>query len=100
MMAPDSGYDPPSQLREETIVALRASLREYVADGSASSLSQSLLHLAGEARERHVPPEQVLVVLKDVWHSMPEVRAMTDVRQQARLLERLVTMCIKEYYST
>jgi hypothetical protein len=30
---------------------------------------------------------------------MPEVRAMTDSAEQVRLLQRVVTMCIKEYYS-
>jgi hypothetical protein len=39
-------------------------------------------------------------VLKDVWGTLPEVRAMTDTGAQVRLLQRVVTMCIKEYYSS
>ena len=55
--------------------------------------------MSAEARERAILPEQLLVVLKDVWGTLPEVRAMTDAGEQVRLLQRVVTMCIKEYYS-
>jgi hypothetical protein len=44
-------------------------------------------------------PEQLLVVLKGVWNGLPEVRTMSDSSQQMRLMQRVVTMCIKEYYS-
>jgi hypothetical protein len=37
--------------------------------------------------------------LKEAWSSLPEVRAMNDSGEQVRLLQRVVTMCIKEYYS-
>ena len=40
----------------------------------------------------------LLVLLKDVWGGLPEVRSMSDSREQIRLLQRVVTMCIKEYY--
>ena len=44
-------------------------------------------------------PEQLLIVLKDIWSGLPEVRSMSDARAQTSLLQRVVTMCIKEYYS-
>ena len=31
--------------------------------------------------------------------TLPEVCAMSDTGNQIRLLQRVVTMCIKEYYS-
>ena len=99
MMAPDSSHVPPGQLDQATIAALQSALRDYVAVGASSALPESLVLLADEAREKHILPEQLLIVLKNLWNSLPEVRAMTDSRQQARLLERVVTMCIKEYYS-
>jgi hypothetical protein len=55
--------------------------------------------MAGEARARSILPEQLLVVLKDVWSSLPEVRSTHESREQISLLQRVVTMCIKEYYS-
>ena len=100
MMAPDSSHMPPSQLDQATLAALESALREYVAVGASASLPSTLVLISDEAREKHILPEQLLIVLKDVWNSLPEVRAMTDKRQHARLLERVVTMCIKEYYSS
>jgi hypothetical protein len=99
MMAYDSSQTPPSRLAEDTIDAVRAALREYLDTGSSSVLQVSLLRMSSEAREKAMLPEQVLIVLKDVWNGLPEVRAMTDTSEQIRLLQRVVTMCIKEYYS-
>ncbi len=99
MMAPDSSHVPPGQLDPATIAALQSALREYVSTGSSSSLQECLARLAEEARARHILPEHLLVVLKETWNALPQVRAMADSRQQARLLERVITMCIKEYYS-
>jgi hypothetical protein len=39
------------------------------------------------------------VALKEVWHAVPEVRAMSDTAAQVKMLQRVVTMCIREYYS-
>ena len=100
MMAHDSGPIPASRLDDHTVDAMRLALRTYLRDGSdPDAVRPSLLLIAGEARARAILPEQLLVVLKDVWHSMPEVRSMSDSREQVRLLQRVVTMCIKEYYS-
>ena len=99
MMAYDSGQTPLSRLEPETLDALRASLREHLMAGSSPALQACLLAMATEAREKSIPAEQVLIALKDVWAKLPEVRAMTDPKEQVRLLQRVVTMCIKEYYS-
>jgi predicted ATPase len=56
--------------------------------------------MASEARTRSMLPEQLLIVLKDVWHGLPEVRSMHDTREQVPMLQRVVTMCIKEYYNS
>jgi hypothetical protein len=100
MMAHDSGLTSPSRLDDAAIELLRAALRDYLQDSKdPSTLRPSLLHIASEARGRAMLPEQLLVVLKDVWASLPEVRSMTNTREQISLLQRVVTMCIKEYYS-
>lgn len=74
-------------------------LREYLATGSSSALQAALVRMASEAREQAIFPEHVLKVLKGAWYDLPEVQAMTDVDERGRLLNRVVTMCIKEYYS-
>jgi hypothetical protein len=100
MMAHDSSQTPPSRLDDETLNAVRQALRAYLHDSTdPAALQASLLLLATDARTRSVLPEQLLVMLKDVWNGLPEVRSMSDSREQIRLLQRVVTMCIKEYYS-
>lgn len=100
MMAFDSSHSPPSRLDDATVDAVRDALRPYLIDDSdPSALQRALLRMSAEAREKDMRAEQLLVSLKDIWHSLPEVRAMTDTAEQVRLLQRVVTMCIKEYYS-
>lgn len=100
MMAADSSHTPPSRLSEDTVAAVRDALRAYLSERSdPHRLQAALLLMSNEARDRTILPEQLLVVLKDTWGTLPEVRAMTDAGEQIRLLQRIVTMCIKEYYS-
>lgn len=100
MMAFDSSLTPPSRLDDATVAAVRDALRGYLAnDAEPGTLQGALKHMSAEARSRDLHAEQLLVVLKDVWSSLPEVRAMTDAGTQVRLLQRVVTMCIKEYYT-
>jgi hypothetical protein len=100
MMAHDSSHTPPSRLDDETVAAVRDALRSYLSRvPEPAALQRALVRMSAEARDRSILPEQLLVVLKDVWGTLPEVRAMTDTGEQVRLLQRVVTMCIKEYYS-
>lgn len=99
MMAHDS-TTPSSRLDDESLNSVRLALRGYLQDSrNPSALQASLLLLATEARARSILPEQLLVTLKETWSSLPEVRAMKDSGEQVRLLQRVVTMCIREYYN-
>jgi hypothetical protein len=99
MMAFDSSLTPPSRLDDATVAAVREALRHYLGDGAdPSALQGTLQQMSAEARAKELRAEQLLVVLKEVWGSLPEVRAMTDTTAQVRTLQRVVTMCIKEYY--
>jgi hypothetical protein len=100
MMAFDSSHPPPSRLDEATVAAVRDALRLYLSDNSdPAALQDALVRMSAEARDKRLHAEQLLVQLKDTWSALPEVRAMTDAAEQVRLLQRVVTMCIKEYYS-
>jgi hypothetical protein len=100
MMAYDSSQNPPSRLDDETVAAVRDALRVYLSGSpDAEALRRALTRMSTEARARSILPEHVLVVLKDVWSSLPEVRAMPETGEQIRMLQRVVTMCIREYYS-
>ena len=99
MMAHDSN-PPSSRLDDESLNAVRLALRAYLRDAENSSALQSALVLAAtEARTRNILPEQLLVTLKELWSTLPEVRAISDTSEQVRLLQRVVTMCIREYYN-
>ena len=80
MMAHDSSHTPPSRLDDDIVDALRAALRAYLQDsrGPEPRCRRRCSRLPTEARARAILPEQLLVVLKDVWSSLPEVRSMTD----------------------
>ena len=100
MMAHDSSLPPSSRLDDESLHAVRLALRGYLQNSEdPSALQPALLRVATEARARGILPEHLLVTLKEVWSGLPEVRGMTDASQQVRLLQRVVTMCIREYYS-
>ncbi len=100
MMAFDSSQTPPSRLDDGTIASVRAALREYITDArDPLPLRAALLAMASEARTKSILPEHLLIALKDVWSSLAEVRDITDVAEQVRMQQRVVTMCIKEYYS-
>jgi hypothetical protein len=86
-------------LAPATIEAVRSALVAYVsAPLAGDELRNALCLLSAEARSKSILPEQLLVILKDVWYSLPAVQAMTEQAAQTRLLQRIVTMCIKEYY--
>jgi predicted ATPase len=100
MMAFDSSQTPPSGLDDGTIASVRAALRVYISDArDPLPLRAALLAMATEARTKSILPEHLLIVLKDIWSSLAEVRDIADVAEQVRMQQRVVTMCIREYYS-
>jgi len=98
-MAHDSSYGRGS-LSPKTIEAVHAALIAYVdAPNSGVQLGAALHAMAAEARDQTMLPEQLLVILKELWYAIPSVRAIKEPSEQVRLLQRVVTMCIREYYA-
>lgn len=90
---------PPPQLADETLRAVDRALASYLANSTRpAELDGALTKLALEARSKAILPERLIVILKDLWFARPEVDALPSGADQARLLERVVTMCIKRYY--
>ena len=102
MMAPTSDSPPPA-LDAETIAAVRAALARYAREGNhTDDLRDLLMRVAAEARAKNIMAERLLVVLKEIWGSLPEVRQQSDrgrVSEQNTLLQQLITRCIREYYT-
>jgi hypothetical protein len=98
----DTGPMPPNALAQETVDSVRRALERYVrstASEPGPELRIALHQLARDAKEKNVPPEQLLVGLKGIWQSIPDVENARDHSEQTRVLQRIVTICIKEYFS-
>jgi hypothetical protein len=86
-------------LREQLLGALSLALR--VGDGSEGARDGGLRRLiqraSQSARERGLRAEQLLILLKETWRELPEVRHV-PFQDADDMLARVVTLCIEEYY--
>lgn len=101
MMAHTSDSPPPA-LDAETVTAVRAVLARYVREGDHSAeLRDLLMRIAAEARAKGIMAERLLVLLKEIWGSLPEVRhaERPAAGEQNALLQQLITRCIQQYYA-
>lgn len=101
MMARDSTPNRP-ELLPASVNSLKVALQEYLERGSDTptvSLQSALRSIAAEAREKQMHAEQLLVILKDVWFALPDIGKVQGAELQNRMLQRVVTLCIREYYS-
>lgn len=83
-----------------TVARLRAILTSHIEhpDMADPELARVLRHIVTEARNRQIRAEQLVVILKTVWDSLPNARYAIDREAQAQVRQRLVTLCIKAYY--
>ena len=93
---------PPNVLAHETVDAVRRALQRSVAEAPTAEptppLRAALHALAHEARVKGIPPEQLLITLKGVWQGLPEVENARHP-EKTRSLQRIVTICIQEYFA-
>lgn len=100
MMAHDSST-PRGQISAEAIARLEAALEKYLRSGSdAGDLQAAIRAVSAEARTHSIHAEQILVLLKDLWFGLPQIRSAAPGDTQPELLQRAVTLCIREYYAT
>lgn len=99
MMAFDRTPAPPD-LDPITIAALRLTLQKSADRGSHDEdLHNVLCRAADEARRKGILAERLLVVLKDIWYSLPPIAGASSADRSHALLQELVSRCIHEYYS-
>ena len=100
MMAYDSGPTPNGGLSTEVVDRLVDALTGYLGapNDHGDHLREALQLLARHARDNGMPPDKLLIALKDVWYALPVVRDSSERDEQVRLLQRVVTICISEYY--
>lgn len=82
------------------IVALRTALQALLRRGAPDDAMEGAVALfCAEARRRDIRAERVLVLLKDVWRTLPEARPLARADRERRLA-RLTSLTIRTYYET
>ena len=100
MMVHESTSDRPA-LSAESRQALEAAMLAYAGTGAVpSSLEPALAQIAAEARAKQLRAEHLLLALKDVWYSLPSLGRAGTPDEQSAILQRIVTHCVRAYYST
>ena len=91
---------PSPRLEDPTVDALRTVMQRAMRKGDhGTELQEVLARAATEAREKDIHAEQLLVIMKDLWHSIPDLRA-ADTDRQNELLQELISRCITQYYAS
>jgi hypothetical protein len=76
--------------------ALRRLAREKARD---EGLREALRLVAVEGRRKNIRIEQLLVLLKSTWESIPEVRRAHWAGPEQQQLQQLITAFIDQYYA-
>jgi hypothetical protein len=83
------------------ISELRTALSRSLQSGDHGDELKSLLtRAAADARQKGVQAERLLLALKDIWYSLPQLSGQPGNEVQTRLLQQLIARCIQEYYAT
>jgi hypothetical protein len=100
MMAFDRS--PHTTALDPAVVAeLRAVLSRSVQAGNhGDDLKGMLSRAAADARQKGIQAEQLLLALKDIWYSLPQLATYPGTDVQTRLLQQLIARCIQEYYAS
>jgi uncharacterized linocin/CFP29 family protein len=94
-------YDrmPSQRLEADTVEALRSVMQLAMRRGDhGQELQDVLSRAANEARDKGIHAEQLLVIMKDLWYSLPDLSSK-DTDRQIELLQELISRCITQYYS-
>lgn len=65
----------------------------------SAALSRALDHMVAEARERTLRAEEVIVAFKELLASLPALNAPARRLEAMHFRERLITECIRAYYT-
>ena len=86
-------------IREQLGALLRQTLSTVTrGDATPVRIREALRQACDTAHERGLHAEQLLILVKEAWHELPATRRAT--RDEAeRLLARVITLCVEEYYA-
>lgn len=84
---------------DATLAALRNALRTHLAGRpTGGELHRALNALCAEAHGRGLRAEELVIKLKQALLQLPEVQALPHGSDRNDLLNRIVSLCIEEYY--
>lgn len=91
---------PVPALDPATVGDLRACMSRAIDQGNHDEqLKVVLARAASEARAKGILAEHLLLALKEVWYSLPQVTHHAGSEMHTRLLQQLIARCIQEYYA-
>ncbi len=64
----------------------------------AEKMRAAIAPICAEAHRSQAMPEQVLISVKELCHSMPEYETIPGARERAMFLDTVVKMTIEEFY--
>jgi hypothetical protein len=97
MMSPDRSQ---GSLDPAIVADLKLVMTRSLESGDHSDdLKAVLARATSDARAKGLQAEQLLIALKELWFSLPQLAASPGSETQTRLLQQLVARCIQEYYS-
>ena len=90
-----------SPLSEVTMKELRTALADQLKrpDSPTPELADLLKRVGKEAHTNSIPPEELIVIFKELWNSLAESLRPQNGDQYERVRQRLVTLCIQAYYA-
>ena len=96
----DDRAPDPRIASDAAVTALRTALQAHLrAAAPPTELVRVLRLVSAEARRKAVPVQQLLVAVKSAWSSIPEARQGERTGLRDDMLDRIVSLCIEEYYS-
>jgi hypothetical protein len=89
----------------ELSVAISAALRRAVTGkffatlDAEGQLRSDLKAVCQAAKRQNMRVEYLIIAFKDAWRTLPEARTLPQGSQGIDLLNRIITLCIAEFYS-
>ena len=94
----------PADSRLATLIAaaLRRGLtaKFFATLGAEGQLRSDLHAVCCEARRQNMRVEYLIIAFKDAWRTLPEARTLPQGSQGPEFLNRVITLCIAEFYGT
>jgi hypothetical protein len=99
-MTLDHAPAPTGTISRSTAMAVRRALHA-LRDGwlLEGRLRAAARMVAEDARRHGLRAEQMLVALKREWGGLVRTRAADAIREAGEFAERLITLCIHEFYA-